>query len=119
MSSQQDPSERLRLPDSFASLGDPVEGDPFPDDHPLHQVWISATRKAEEEVCHITSSALLNLTPGTAQDWTRIIATFGAWAERGASVAWSDRAVQHYDQWLVCYANASLVEVAPSLAIAS
>jgi len=40
--------------------------------------------------------------------------TFDAWAELGASVAWSDRAVQHYDQWLVYYANASLAEVARS-----
>ena len=58
MSSQQDPSERFRLPDSFASVGDPVEGNPFPLDDPLHTVWIEATRKAEEAVCHLTSSAL-------------------------------------------------------------
>jgi hypothetical protein len=116
MSSQHDPSERFRLPDSFASVGDPVEGNPFPVDDPLHQVWIGATRKAEEEVCQITSSALSNLTPSTTQDWpaTLIIAKFDAWAQRGASVVWSDRAVQHYDQWLVCYANSSLAEVAQS-----
>ena len=60
MSSQHDPAERFRLPDSFASVGDPVEGNPFPVDDPLHEVWIGATRKAEEEVCHLTSSALLN-----------------------------------------------------------
>jgi hypothetical protein len=107
MSSLPDPVERFRLPDSFASVGDPVEGNPFPVDHPLHQVWIAATRKAEDEVCHNTSTALLNLTPGAAEDWTAtiIIAKFDAWAQRGASVVWSDRAVQHYDQWLVAYAN--------------
>ena len=114
MSSPQDPSERFQLSDSFASLGDPVEGNPFAVDDPLHQVWLAATRKAEEEVCRITFSALLNLTPSTAQGWpaTLIIARFDAWAQRGASVVWSDRAVQHYDQWLVCYANFSLGELA-------
>jgi hypothetical protein len=65
MSSRPDPAERFRLPDSFASVGDPIEGNPFPVDHPLHQVWIAAPRKAEEEVCHNTSASLLNLTPGT------------------------------------------------------
>jgi hypothetical protein len=113
MSSLPDPAERFQLPDRFASLGDPVEGNPFPVDHPLHQVWIEATRKAEEEMCHITSTALMNLTPSPAQDWpaTLIIAKFDAWAQRSASVVWPDRAVHHYDQWLVCYANSSLVEV--------
>ncbi len=45
---------------------------------------------------------LLNLTPGPAQDWptTIVIAKFDAWARRGASLVWSDRAVKHYDQWL-------------------
>ena len=88
MSSPQDPSERFQLSDSFASLGDPVEGNPFAVDDPLHQVWLAATRKAEEEVCRITFSALLNLTPSTAQRWpaTFIIARFDAWAQRGASV---------------------------------
>ena len=107
MSSLPDPVGRFRLPDSFASVGDPVEGNPFPVDHPLHQVWIEATRKAEDEVCHNTSTALLNLTPAAAEDWPAalIIAKFDAWAQRGASVVWSDRAVQHYDQWLVAYAN--------------
>jgi hypothetical protein len=114
MSSQPDPAERFRLPDSFASLGDPVEGNPFRVDDPFHQVWIGATRKAEAAVCHHTSTALLNLTPSPAQDWpaTLILARFDAWAERGASIVWSDRAVQHYDQWLVAYANAWLADVA-------
>ena len=112
MSSPQDPSERFRLSDSFASVGDPVEGNPFPLDASLHTVWIEATRKAEEAVC--TSSALLNLPSRTSEDWatTLILAKFDAWAERGASVVWSDRAVQHYDQWLVSYANSWLDEVA-------
>src|SRR5712692_3998993 len=91
MSSPQDPAERLVLADSFASPGDPVEGNPFPIDDPRHQVWIGATRTAEEEVCHINSRALLNLTPGPAQDWptTIVIAKFDAWARRGASLVWS------------------------------
>jgi hypothetical protein len=116
MSSLPDPVERFRLPDSFASVGDPVESNPFPVDHPLHQVWIAATRKAEDEVCHNTSTALLNLTPGAAEDWpaTIILAKFDAWAQRGASVVWSDRAVQHYDHWVVAYANAWLDQVAQS-----
>jgi hypothetical protein len=115
MSSQHDPSEPFRLPDSLASLGDPVEGNPFPLDSPQHQAWISATRTAEEEVCRITSSVLSNLTASTGQDWPAtliIIARFDAWARRGASIVWSDRAVQHYDQWLVSSANASLAEAA-------
>jgi hypothetical protein len=114
MSSQPDPAERFRLPDSFASVGDPVEGNPFPIDHPLHQVWIGATRKAEEEVCHNTATALLNLAPSAARDWPAalILAKFDAWAQRGASVVWSDRAVQHYDQWLVAYANSWLDQAA-------
>src|SRR6266852_4208927 len=56
---------------------------------------------------------LLNLSP-SAQDWPAalILAKFDAWAERGASVVWSDRAVQHYDQCLVAYANSWLDQVA-------
>ena len=62
----------------------------------------------------MTSSALLNQPPRTAEDWalTLIVAKFDAWAQRGAFVVWSDRAVLHYDQWLVSFGNVCLAELA-------
>jgi hypothetical protein len=108
LSDRSDPSERFVLPDSHGSAADPVEGNPFPVDDPLHTVWRRATQTAEEDVCHIRSRALSDLASHDSSEWpgAYVVATFDAWAKRGASVVWSDRAVQHYDQWLVVYANA-------------
>jgi hypothetical protein len=102
-----DPSERFVLTDSHGSAADPVEGNPFPVDDPFHPVWRRATQTAEEEVCHIRSRALSGLASHDASEWpdAYVVATFDAWAKRSASVVWSDRAVQHYDQWLIVYAN--------------
>jgi len=102
-----DPSERFVLPDSHSSAADPVEVNPFPVDDPLHTVWRRATLTAEEDVCHIRSRALSDLASHDSSTWpgAYVVTTFDAWAKRGASVVWSDRAVQHYDQWLIVYAN--------------
>ena len=99
-----DPSERFVLTDGLGSAADPVEGNPFPVDDPFHTVWHRATQTAEEEVCHIRSRALSGLASHDTSD-AYILDTFDAWAKRSASVVWSDRAVQHYDQWLIVYAN--------------
>jgi hypothetical protein len=99
-----DPSERFVLTDSHGSAADPVEGNPFPVNDPFHTVWRRATQTAEEEVCHIRSRALPGLASHDTSD-AYVVDTFDAWAKRGASVVWSDRAVQHYDQWLIVYAN--------------
>ena len=60
--------EGLRLPESLAESGDPVEGNPYPIEHPAHQVWMDATRQAETEVSRINSEASSSLTPATADD---------------------------------------------------
>jgi hypothetical protein len=45
--------ESFRLPEGFASGGDPVKGNPFHPDDPRHRVWRDATRVAEQEVARI------------------------------------------------------------------
>jgi hypothetical protein len=104
MSSLPDPpeqSEPFYLSDSVASVGDPVGGHPFPIDDALHTVWSEATRTAEEAVRQLMSGTVIDQPSGAAREWpaTRIVATFDAWAQRGASVVWSDRSVEHYHQW--------------------
>ena len=44
-----DSPESFRLPEAFASAGDPVNGNPFPANDRRHTVWKDATRIAEEE----------------------------------------------------------------------
>ena len=113
MASPSDPadpghaSEPFRVPDTVARGGGPVTGNPFPSDDPLHRVWAEGTRKAEETINRLTADGLSTNEPYTAA-WaaTLIVAKFDAWAERGVSVVWCDRALQHCDQWLVPEANA-------------
>lgn len=83
--------ERLRLPESLVGSGDPVEGNPYPVEHPAHQVWIDATRRAEMEVIRINADASSLLTPATADEWmpTLVVAKFDVWARRGVRVVWS------------------------------
>jgi hypothetical protein len=106
-------SEPFRLPDTFACGGDPVGGNPFPSDDPLHRVWAERTRNAEETINRLTADALSTNGPYTAASAaTLIVAKFDAWAERAVSVVWCDRALQHCDQWLVAEANIWIDEVA-------
>ena len=48
-----DPPESFRLPDGFASIGDPIDENPFHPDDLRHPVWRDATRTAELEVAKI------------------------------------------------------------------
>jgi hypothetical protein len=43
------PMADFLIPDGFASSGDPVDGNPFPPEDALHQVWQDATREAEQK----------------------------------------------------------------------
>jgi hypothetical protein len=97
----------FRLPESLAESGDPVEANPYPVEHPAHQVWIDATRQAEMEVSRINADASSLLTPATAEEWmpTLVVAKFDVWARRGAQVVWTDDDVLEQDAWLVRYAN--------------
>lgn len=114
---------RLRLPKSFGESDDPVEGNPFPPEHPAHQVWLEATRRAQAAINRISADAFLSsatpssLTPGNADEWmqTLVLAKFDVWAERGATV-WPDAPAQEYARWLVGYANAWLDAVSQVLA---
>ena len=83
----------------------------------MHRVWAERTRKAEETINRLTADALSTNEPYTAA-WaaTLIVAKFDAWAERGVSVVWCDRALQHCDQWLVAEANAWIDVVARTCA---
>jgi hypothetical protein len=108
MDDDDDRLGRFRLPESFAESGDPVEANPFPPEHPAHQVWMDATRKAEMELSCINTDAPALLTPATAHEWMLmlVVAKFDVWARRGVQVAWTDDAVRSYGRWLVDYANA-------------
>lgn len=48
----EDP-DRFRLPDAYASNGDPVDGNPFPKHVAEHRVWEDETRIAEEMVARL------------------------------------------------------------------
>lgn len=70
-------------------------------------------------MCRLTADALSNVSSRTADGAaTLVVATFDAWAQRGVCGVWCDRAVQHYDQWLVIYAKSWIDEVARSCAAA-
>ena len=127
-----DPPESFRLPEGFASSGDPIEKNPFPLDDSRHRVWRDATRAAEQEVARIDVDFFACLervereknaaeeAGGTiAQDslllaaWARdkachvsmFLAKFDAWAKRGTHVIWSDQQVERNDRWLESFAN--------------
>jgi hypothetical protein len=71
----------LRLPDSVARSGDPVEANPFGPGDPRHQVWADAARVADERICQIRSQAFQSLTPDTAETWLADLAAkqFDVW----------------------------------------
>ena len=108
------------LPETFESVGDPSDGNPFPEDHPGHRVWTDVTRRAEEAVCRIRAKA--TAAPfGTLVDachWhaNLVASQFDVWAERSISVVWSERALKGFDEWLVRYANAWLEMLAQHFA---
>ena len=99
--------EWLRLPHSLADSGDPIEGNPYPIEHPAHQVWLEATREAEAEICRLNADALASRGLENAHErmLTMIIAKFDVWAKRSIKVIWTDDAERHYAAWLVTYAN--------------
>ncbi len=106
-----DTLDPFRLPDGMQSAGDPVEGNPFPENAPQHQVWNDATRRAEEEHCRF-NSRLLKERPSRGlgnnyADWMigMAVEKFDIWAKRGVHVVWSDNEVGAYDQWLFNYAQ--------------
>jgi hypothetical protein len=108
MEEGRNPPERLALPKSFAESDDPVEGNPYPTEHPAHRVWSEATRKAQAEICRINADASMTLTPDSAEVWaqTLLFAKFDVWARRGVQVVWTDQVEREYAAWLVEYANA-------------
>ena len=105
-----DTLDQFSLPDGMQSAGDPVEGNPFPENAPQHQVWTDATRRAGEELSRFNSRLLKERpTPelGNYADWMigLIVGKFDIWAKRGVHVVWSDNEVPAYDQWLFNYAQ--------------
>jgi hypothetical protein len=101
-------ANRLRLPDTLASITDPVGPNPFPVETVQHKVWEEATRKAEEEICRLNAEGLSSLTPETALlDWlpSLVAAKFDVWAKRTIQVVWTDGAVRGYDRLLIDQAN--------------
>ena len=103
------PPESIRLPETFASAGDPIDVNPFPVEDTRHDAWRVATRAAEEEVCRFMAGALWP-PPDDPLVWflKLVSAKFNAWAFRGLHVVRSDADMRHYDRWLVRYANAWL-----------
>jgi hypothetical protein len=107
MDDEKDVSGRFRLPETFSQSDDPVDGNPYPHNHPAHDVWADATHRAEAEISQINADAAASLTPDTAHDWMQrlVIAKFSTWAERGVQTVWTDEALRAYERWLVEYAN--------------
>ena len=103
----------LRIPDEFASSGDPVDRNPFRPDDARHRVWQDATKRAEEECARVNSRWMSALSPENSNQWlpTLLAAQFSVWAQRGVHVLWSDAAVAGYDEWLVRYSNAILKDL--------
>ena len=118
MDDDQETSGRFRLPESFSQTDDPVGGNPYPQQHPAHEVWAGATRRAEAEISRINAEAAASLTPDTANDWMQglAVAKFGVWAKRGVQVIWTDEALRAYERWLVDYANAWIDSISRYLA---
>lgn len=120
------PSNAFTLPAELRSAGDPVDGNPFPTNHPGHRVWQQATLKAEEELCRLNSefqkiqptgnegcAAWIQKgepvwTPEAFAAWAigMTVGKFDIWAKRNIQVVWSEDAVRAYDQWLFDYAQA-------------
>ena len=130
--------ESFRLPQGYASSGDPIEKNPFPSDDSRHRVWRDATRAAEQEVARIDVDFFACLervereknaaeeAGGTiAQDslllaaWARakachlsmFLAKFDAWAKRGTRAISSDQQVEGNDRWLESFANGWIDQV--------
>ncbi len=106
----------VRLPESFAETGDPVDSNPFLASDARHGVWERATREAEQEASRIGAEALdagksyaeWLLDPVHPNDWLldAPVAKFDVWAKRGVQVVCKDAEVALYDRWLLDYANA-------------
>ncbi len=80
-----------RLPDGLQSTGDPVDGNPFPENTPQHQVWSEATRRAAEDLCRLNSRAVRGTPQCTAETYVSwvielIVGKFDIWAKRGVHV---------------------------------
>src|SRR4051794_37587067 len=98
------------LPRSYASLGDPIPRNPFPEGDPRHAVWKKATRSAEGKLAHLDAQLLevpadgLDF-PVNAPLLVKVPAAFDIWAERLCAVVWNDDDVARYSEWLVDYAD--------------
>jgi len=105
--------ERFRLPTSFGESDDPVDRNPYPPEHQDHRAWLEATRRAQAEVCRISSDAFAlsgassSLTPENADGWlpAMAVAKFDVWAARSLEFVRTDDAVRLYALGLVDYAN--------------
>ena len=104
----------LRIPDGFASSGDPVDENPFALNDPRHTVWRDATIVAEREWARVNALSLTAPIPSSAGRVyvNLLVMRFAVWAKRGVRVVWSDDDLQHYERWLLSYANAILAEQA-------
>ncbi len=103
------------LPEGFGASPDPVEENPFKKRSPQHREWKDATRIAEERAHRCIAEALGDLPPSPVQyqQWLLNLMAhkFNIWAERNASVVWSNEALPTFDQWLLNYANSSIQTV--------
>ena len=120
------PANPFALPAGLQAAGDPVDGNPFPTNHPEHRVWQEATLKAEEELCRINSE-FQKIQPTGNEGFTAwmkkggpawaveahaawaismCVGKFDIWAKRTIQVVWSENALRAYDQWLFSYAQA-------------
>jgi hypothetical protein len=87
-----------------ANPEDPVSENPFPVDHPDHQVWRTATREAEIKLLRLEQD-MLTAVPQTANQYEswyskKVFGKFQIWAERGLSVLRTDEEARAYDRWL-------------------
>ena len=107
-----DTTDEFDLPASLLSVGDPVEGNPFPPSDPRHKIWYDASLSAEKSVSRLNSqyvkTRVSDLDSSAAGMMDLFVRKFDIWAKRSIQVVWSDDEVRSYDQWLFKYANECL-----------
>lgn len=109
-----------RLPEGLRHGSDPVGKNPFPVGHPLHGVWATATRAAEESALRFDSEVLSAAVPPDAEEFNinvvmRISTLFDIWTDRFVNVVVTDKLLDDFDEWSFNYSNECLKTVQQQL----
>jgi hypothetical protein len=93
---------------------DPVDGNPFPEGDRRSAVWTEVTRKAELALQRLnarTADAAWE-TPAEYQSLMvdHAVTRFDIWSDRGVNVVWNEQDIAGFDQWLIHFANVTLLD---------